>query len=84
MLNSFRAVDDAPRHRPQLVGRHVPAGDLREQLGALGPDVGEDAAEELAQDQRVDQGRAVLGLDRQPRGAVVPCRRSASAEKSAS
>ena len=41
-----------------------PAGHGAEHLGGLGVEVGEDAAEELAEDQRVHDGGAVLGLDR--------------------
>ena len=50
--------------RSQLGAVDVPAGHRPQQRRPLGEGVGEDAAQELAQDQRVDDRRAVLGHDR--------------------
>jgi hypothetical protein len=41
---------DPPGRRPQLLGRHVPAGHPPQQVGRLREQVGEHAAQELAQD----------------------------------
>src|SRR5579863_4470873 len=55
---------DPPGGLPQLIPGEVPAGDGAQQARPLGKRVGEDAAQELAQDHRVHHGGAALGLDR--------------------
>src|SRR3712207_8056296 len=54
--------DDAPRRCAQLALVRVPARDRGEQLGPLAPGLVEHAAQELAEDERVHDRRAVLGL----------------------
>src|SRR3954454_603115 len=56
--------DDAPRGRLQLLGVDVPAADRAQETRPLRVGLREDAAQELAQDQRVHDRGAVLSLDR--------------------
>src|SRR5215510_4643338 len=55
---------DAARGFTELVPRHIPAGDGAQHGGRLAIEVGEDTAQELAQDQGIHERRAILGLDR--------------------
>jgi hypothetical protein len=58
--------DDALCGLVQLLCRHIPAGDRTQHLRTLGIEVAQHAAQELAQDQRVHQRRAILRVDRVP------------------
>ena len=64
MLNTRLASTIRRAVAPQLGAVDVPAGDRGQQRRPLGERVGEHAAQELAQDQRVHHRGPVLGLDR--------------------
>jgi hypothetical protein len=54
---------DALSRLAKLVCRRVPAGDALQHVGGLGVEILEDAAKELAEDERVHERRFVLGVD---------------------
>ena len=77
-------MHDALRGPGQLVGVGVPAGDRVEQPRPLRHRVVEHAAEELAEDQRVHDRRAILGLDRRRDVGLAAVQAVVSPDRSAS
>src|SRR5229473_1008218 len=53
---------DSPSDGVQLLRRDVPTADARQQVCAFGEQVGENAAKKLAENQRIHQGRSILGF----------------------